>query len=123
MLLLAGPLTQHADKLARDHCMNVMRPETLQRLTELQAHHPGAIDLYKLKLCLQSEPYSEAADDKINRFIDSTLQQLEIRAELIRAVKTCLQTTGEASVGTGAVYFAAGWLTFFEPYRSARDFD
>lgn len=112
LLLVAGELTKHAEHAAKSHCMNVMRPETLQRLTELQAHHPGAIDLYKLKPCLQSEPFGEAADDKINQFIDSTLEQLEIRAELIRAVKNGLQTTGEDSIGTDAVYFAyAGNVT------------
>ncbi|MEL7332530.1 MAG: DUF1802 family protein [Cyanobacteria bacterium J06560_2] len=106
LLFVAGTLTAHTQQTAIENRMNVMRPETLQRLTELQAQHPGSIDLYRLKPCLQNAPFGEAADQKVNLFIDKILQQLEVRAELIRAVKNCLHTTGEESVGTDAVYFA-----------------
>ncbi|MEM6598793.1 MAG: DUF1802 family protein [Cyanobacteria bacterium P01_D01_bin.36] len=105
IVFAAGSLKNHAKQTAINNCVNIMRPETLQRLTELQAQHPGAIDLYKLKPCLQSAPFAEEADTKVNLFIDNILQQLEVRAELIRAVKNCLENTGESSVGTDAVFF------------------
>ena len=105
VIFAAGSLNSHAKQAAINHCVNVMRPETLQRLTELQAQHPGAIDLYKLKPCLQSAPFGEDADKKVNLYIDNILQQLEVCAELIRAVKKCLENTGETSVGTDAVFF------------------
>ena len=105
VLFVAGSLTSHAKQAAIGNNINVMRPETLQRLTELQAQHPGSIDLYKLKPCLQVAPFGDEADAKVNLFVDNILQQLEVRAELIRAVKNCLQNTGEASVGTDAVFF------------------
>lgn len=105
ILFSADQLTDTATQTAIEHRINIMRPETLQRLAELQAQHPGCIDLYKLKPCLQSAPFGENADDKINQFIEAVLQQLEVRAELIRAVKTCMNNTGEESVGTDAVFF------------------
>ena len=105
ILFSADQLTDAATQTAIEHRINVMRPETLQRLAELQAQHPGCIDLYKLKHCLQIAPFGENADDKINQFIEGILQQLEVRAELIRAVKNCMDNTGEECVGTDAVFF------------------
>ncbi|MEL7143022.1 MAG: DUF1802 family protein [Cyanobacteria bacterium J06643_4] len=105
VIFTAQPLTDSAENAAIKNGVNVMRPETLQRLTELQAQHPGSIDLIKLKPCLRSAPFGEEADVKVNQFIDDILQQLKIRASLILAVKDCLKNTGEESVGTDAVFF------------------
>ena len=52
IIFTSAPLTDQTQQAAIDHHINVMRPETLQRLAELQAQHPGCIDLYKLKPCL-----------------------------------------------------------------------
>jgi hypothetical protein len=103
VLFVAGPLTDLAQKNAKRNKMNVMRPETLQRLSELKAQHPGAIDLFKLKLCLQQEPHGEAADEKINAFVDEILQQLSVRAALIQAVKQGMQRTAQSHVSRDVI--------------------
>lgn len=83
--------------------MNIMRPETLQRLTELKAQHPGAIDLLKLKACLQSAPFGEDSDAKVNQFINGTLEQLRLRSALIQSVKTYLESTDQEAIGLDTV--------------------
>ncbi|MEO0768545.1 MAG: DUF1802 family protein [Cyanobacteria bacterium J06649_4] len=105
VVFAARPMTVHANEAAIENGINIMRPETLQRLTELQVQHPGSIDLLKLKPCLSASPFGEDADDKVNHFIDGIVQQLAVRAELISAVKTCLNETGEKRVGADAVFF------------------
>lgn len=93
--------------------MNVMHPETLQRLTEMKARYPGSIDLLKLKACLQQEPYGEGADEKIGRFIEETFVQLKIRSAVIEAVKLCLENAGQESIGADAVCAAYAALASF----------
>ena len=103
ILFVAGSLTDHAQQVAKGNKMNVMRPKTLQRLTELKARHPGAVDLLKLKTCLQSAPHGEAADDKVNQFVDETFQQLRLRSALIQSVKEYLESTGQEEIGLDTV--------------------
>jgi hypothetical protein len=57
--------------------MNVLRPETLQKLVEIKAKYQGAIDLIDLKPYLENSPFGEEADDKINEYIKSTMQKLK----------------------------------------------
>lgn len=103
ILFAAGPLAEGAEQVARGTKMNVMRPETLQRLTELKARHPGAVDLLKLKHCLQEAPYGKASDDKVNQFVNDTLQQLRLRSALVKAVKEYLERTGQDDIGLDTV--------------------
>ncbi|PZO56336.1 MAG: hypothetical protein DCF15_08920 [Phormidesmis priestleyi] len=104
LIVAAGTISNLATQAAQEHKMNVIHPNTLQRLTELQAQHPGSIDLLKLKPCLQTAPFGEAADAKINQFIDDILQQLALRATVIRVVKRGLSNTSEESVGVESIY-------------------
>ncbi|MEG3929098.1 hypothetical protein [Microcoleus sp. T3_D1] len=67
--------------------MNVIRPETLQRLVELKAKQPGSIDLLQLKPCLEQQPFGEEADAKVNRYIDDVREKLKVRSQIIQAVK------------------------------------
>ena len=103
VLFASGPLTEHAQKTARRENINVIRPETLQKLTEIKARYPGAIDLIKLRAHLQAAPHGEAADEKVDQFIDETLFQIRVRAALIQSVKNCQDRTGQESVGTDTV--------------------
>ncbi|MEC4806100.1 MAG: DUF1802 family protein [Jaaginema sp. PMC 1079.18] len=90
IILAAGTLTPAAEQAAVQNKMNVLRPETLQRLTELKAAYGGAIDLLKLKPCLEETPHGEAADAKVNRYIDTIWQDLKLRSHLVHTVKTYL---------------------------------
>lgn len=113
IVFTAGPLTEIAQQAAKENKMNVMHPETLQRLTEMKARYPGSIDLLKLKACLQQEPYGEGADEKIGRFIEETFVQLKIRSAVIEAVKLCLENAGQESIGADAVCAAYAALASF----------
>jgi hypothetical protein len=87
IIFAAGDLTTDAKLTAESHQMNVIRPETLQKLVELKAKHPGAIDLLDLKPVLEVSPFGEEADDKLNQYIDRVWQKLKFRAALVKAVK------------------------------------
>ena len=108
IIFAAGTLTNHAEKAATEHKMNVMRPETLQRLVELKFAHPGSIDLLELKPCLESAPFGSDADSKITQFIDETWQKLKIRSHIVRSVKA-LKDDGDHYVTASTVrtYFNA----------------
>ncbi|MEM6449602.1 MAG: DUF1802 family protein [Cyanobacteria bacterium P01_D01_bin.105] len=103
IIVAAGPLTEHAQKAAKGDEINVIRPKTLQKLTEMKARYPGSIDLLKLKTCLQSVPHGEAADEKVNQFIEEISQQIKIRAAVIQAVKLGLERTEQSRIGTNTV--------------------
>ncbi len=87
VIFAAGALTSHAENAAKGNKMNVIRPETLQRLVELKAHYPGAINLLDLKNCLENPPFGKEADDKLNRYVEEVWQQLRRRAQLVEATK------------------------------------
>lgn len=90
IILAAGQLNGHAKQTATGNRMNVLRPETLQRLVELKAKHPGAVNLLELKPCLEQAPFGEEADDKVNRYVDQAWQQIKIRAYIVRTLKKYL---------------------------------
>ncbi|WP_368666974.1 DUF1802 family protein [Tychonema sp. LEGE 07196] len=87
IIMAAGQLNGHAKKTAIGNHMNVIRPETLQKLVELKAKQPGSIDLLQLKPCLEQQPFGEEADAKVNRYIDDVREKLKVRSQIIQAVK------------------------------------
>ncbi|MBE9177783.1 DUF1802 family protein [Oculatella sp. LEGE 06141] len=91
VIFAAGSLTSPANRVAVGNKMNVMRPETLQRLLEVKAKHAGAIDLLVLEPCLREAPFGEEADTKINRYIDKVLQDIKLRSQLVHIVKQLTQ--------------------------------
>jgi len=102
-IFAAEPLTEYAQHIAKREQINVIHPETLQKLTEMKARYPGAIDLLKLKACLQSAPYGEAADAKVSQFITDTLLQIKVRAAVVQAVKICTERTGQENIAVDMV--------------------
>lgn len=94
IILAAGELTTAAELTAKTQTMNVIRPETLQRLVKLKSKHPGSIDLMKLKHCLEAEPFGESADQKLNNHIDLTEQGIALRRAIFEIVRDgCSQST------------------------------
>jgi hypothetical protein len=87
IIMAAGELTEDAQLTASGNEMNVIRPETLQRLVDLKAKHPGSIDLWKLKPCLEQQPFGEDADAKLNNYIDEIWQNIKLRIHLIELIK------------------------------------
>lgn len=86
LIFAAGHLTEAAHKAAVENKMNVIRPETLQSLVELQAQHKNSVDLLELKQCLQQEPFG-LADDKIKSYIEKVKQDIKLRSQIVQAVK------------------------------------
>lgn len=99
IILAAGTLTPAADQTAQGNRMNVLRPETLQRLVALKDLYPGAVDLLKLKPFLEQAPFGEAADAKINLYIEDCNHQLVIRAHTIVVIKNHLEDPNVHSAG------------------------
>ncbi|MBD1901790.1 DUF1802 family protein [Trichocoleus sp. DQ-A3] len=105
LIVAAGPLTPPALQAAIENQMNAIRPETLQRLVELQAQHKNSIDLLELKQCLQQAPFG-LADDKVNRYIDKINQDIKLRSHLVGLVKKYLENTGSDTAGVDALHGA-----------------
>ena len=93
LIVAAGPLTNAAQNAAIGNTINVMRPETIQRLVELKAQHKGSINLLELKPCLQEAPFGEDADTKVNRYLDKVWEGINLRSHLVRLVKKYLEDT------------------------------
>jgi hypothetical protein len=102
IIFAAGKLTDHAEKAAVENHMNIMRPETLQRLVELKAAHPGSIDLLELKPCLETAPFGTDADAKVNEFINRIWQKIKVRLHIIQSVKE-LKKDGDEFVSASTV--------------------
>lgn len=105
LIVAAGELNDYALRTATEHYMNVIRPETLQKLVELQAQHKNSINLLELKEHLQQAPFG-IADDKINLYIDKVRQNLQLRSHIIQLVKNYLQNSGAESAGVDALHGA-----------------
>ncbi|NJM48086.1 MAG: DUF1802 family protein [Alkalinema sp. RU_4_3] len=98
IIFASGKLNNiHAEPAAKQNKMNVMRPDTLQRLVELKLAYPGSIDLLALEPCLRSEPFGTDADKKVNDFIDQVVQNVSLRSHVIQAVKE-LKELGDETV-------------------------
>ena len=65
LVVAAGKITSHAEKIARGHEISVIRPETLQSLILLKAKYSDSIELSDLKVYLQAPPFGMDADAKI----------------------------------------------------------
>jgi hypothetical protein len=94
-------MTEDAELTASGNEMNVIRPETLQRLVELKSRHSGSINLLALKPCLEQEPHGEAADKKLNDFIDQIWVDLRVRSHLVQLIK-------KASTGIVGIEYLRG---------------
>lgn len=105
LIVAAGELNSFALRTATENQMNVIRPEPLQKLVEIQAHHKNSIDLLELKQCLQEAPFG-LADDKVNSYIDKVKQDINLRSHIVELVKKYLENTGSDSVGIDSLHGA-----------------
>ena len=105
IILAAGELTKHAILTAQNNHMNVITPETLEKLVELQSNYQGCVNLLELKQCLQQEPFG-LADDKVNRYIRKIKQDIKLRSHLVELVKYYLHNSNLDSTGVEALHGA-----------------
>jgi len=101
IIMAAGQLNRHANKTATGNHMNVLRPETLQRLVELKANYPGSINLLELKPYLEQKPFGEDADAKLNDYINKVLEGIKLRSHIVWLVKDILQKRNSENVEFG----------------------
>jgi hypothetical protein len=105
LIVAAGELNFYALRTATENQMNVISPETLQKLVELQAHYKNSINLLELKEYLQQVPFG-LAEDKINTYIDKVRQSIKLRSHIIQLVKNYLENSGAESAGVDALHGA-----------------
>ena len=117
IILAAGPLTNPANQAAIGSKMNVIRPETLQKLVELKAKQPGSIDLLQLKPCLEQQPFGEEADAKVNRYIDDVREKLKVRSHIVQLVKDFLERTKSTSVEFNQLHGAYAFSMSPQPLK------
>ncbi|MEH1793301.1 DUF1802 family protein [Nostoc sp.] len=105
LIVAAGELNFYALRTATENQMNVISPETLQKLVQLQAHYKNSINLLELKEYLQQAPFG-LAEDKINIYIDKVEQSIRLRSHIIQLVKNYLQNSGIESAGVESLHGA-----------------
>ncbi len=114
IIIAAGSLNHHSNPVAIRNKMNVIRPETLEKLVKLKTKYVGSVNLRDLKICLENEPFGEDSNYKLLEFIDRSeneiQQQIKLRAHVIQTVKRCLETFNSISVDldslSGAYHFS-----------------
>ncbi|MDB9511020.1 DUF1802 family protein [Kamptonema animale CS-326] len=84
--LVIGPGNSSVDmlKAAQEWKISIINAMTLQKLVELKAKYPGAVNLVELK------PYLETGrqiDDRINDYIEKIEREIRLRSQIIQAVK------------------------------------
>ncbi|BAY12945.1 DUF1802 family protein [Calothrix sp. NIES-2098] len=99
LIVAAGELNFYALRTATENQMNVISPETLQNLVELQAQYKNSIDLLDLKKCLQQAPFG-LADDKVTNYIEKIKNNINLRSQIIKTVKELSEQDNESSQAT-----------------------
>ncbi len=83
--LVIGPGNPSRDmlKAAKEWKISIINAMTLQKLVELNAKYPGAVNLVELK------PHLETGliDDRIKDYLDKIEKQIRLRSQIIQAVK------------------------------------
>ena len=84
--LVIGPGNPSVDmlKAAQEWKVSIINAMTLQKLVELKAKYPGAVNLVELK------PYLEMGrqiDDRIKDYIEKVEREIRLRSQIIQAVK------------------------------------
>ncbi|MBS3030125.1 MAG: DUF1802 family protein [Dolichospermum sp. DET50] len=95
--LVIGPgnATSDTQKSSQQWKVSIIKAMTLQKLVELKAKYPGAINLIELQKYLEPGQI----DDKINEYIDKIEKEIKLRSHIIQLVKNYLQNSGIESAG------------------------
>ncbi|MCC5638007.1 DUF1802 domain-containing protein [Nostoc sp. CHAB 5844] len=96
--LIIGPGKPSSDilKAAKEWKVSIINAMTLQKLVELKAKYPGAINLVELQKYLEPGQI----DYKIEEYIDKTEKQINLRSHIIKAVKELSVQDDENSTAT-----------------------
>ncbi|MEH2028602.1 MAG: DUF1802 family protein [Nostoc sp.] len=93
--LVIGPGNPSTDtlKAAKEWEVSIINTMTLQKLVELQAKYPGAINLVELQQYLEPGQI----DYKIDEYIDKAEREMNLRSQMITAVKELSEQDNETS--------------------------
>ncbi|MEH1782036.1 MAG: DUF1802 family protein [Nostoc sp.] len=93
--LVIGPGNPSTDtlKAAKEWEVSIINAMTLQKLVELQAKYPGAINLVELQQYLEPGQI----DYKIDEYIDKAEREMNLRSQMITAVKELSEQDNETS--------------------------
>jgi len=97
IVVAAGALTRGANQIAEGHRINIIRPHTVQRLVEAKIDFDSDFDIIQLESYLEAVPFGEAADQKLNRYLDECLSSWEQSKEYNRVIKQLVSTLQELS--------------------------
>jgi Domain of unknown function (DUF1802) len=98
IIISAGSLNIHSNPIAIGSKMNVIRPETLEKLVKLKVSYAGSINLWDLKLSLESEPFGEDSNSKLLDFIAKVQLEIKLRSHIVQLVRTYLTNKGITDV-------------------------
>jgi hypothetical protein len=97
LIVAAGELTNDALLTTVNNGIYMIRPETLQKLVEVQTKYQNSVNLIELKECLQQSKYG-LVDDKINEYIDKIEKEIKLRSLIIQAVKEIPKSNNQIAV-------------------------
>jgi hypothetical protein len=89
LIIGPGEPTKNLKESAQISKVSIIKAMTLQKLVELKAKYPGAINLIELKQYLEPGQI----DDKINEYIDKIEKEIKLRSHIIQLVKKHLEKT------------------------------
>ena len=92
IIFAAGELTMQAQQSAQQCGINVIRPESLQRLMELKSKYPNAFTLSELRDTWANPPFSEEANQQLDRFVDEVWNRLKLLSLMVEAVRKIHET-------------------------------
>lgn len=119
IIIAAGSLNSHSNPIAVNSKMNVIRPETLEKLVKLKTNYAGSINLWKLKDCLKKEPFGEEANSKLVEFIETCEREIKLEINLRSQV---IQTVKEEQEGQESVSVTEIRATYNAKYVTSPNF-
>ncbi|MFM6224883.1 MAG: DUF1802 domain-containing protein, partial [Dolichospermum sp.] len=100
LIIGPGEPTKNLKESAQISKVSIIKAMTLQKLVELKAKYPGAINLLELKQYLEPGQI----DDKINEYIAKIEKEIKLRSHIILLVKRHLEKTGAKDAQVGNLY-------------------
>ncbi|BDI16457.1 hypothetical protein ANSO36C_22590 [Nostoc cf. commune SO-36] len=102
LIIGPGQPTKNLKESAQISKISIINVMTLQKLVELKAKYPGAINLIELQQYLEPGQI----DYKISEYIDKVEREIKLRSHIIQLVKNHLEKTSDVNVGVDALHIA-----------------
>ena len=100
LIIGPGEPTKNLKESAQISKVSIIKAMTLQKLVELKAKYPGAINLLELKQYLEPGQI----DDKINEYIAKIEKEIKLRSHIIQVLKNYLQLAKNERIGVEALH-------------------